>query len=60
MFYNAGLQRALTNNLTLAINYVGNQSHHLINSTNTGPDGTRLLVESAQPDLSRWTRRMQD
>ena len=36
MFYNVGMQRALTNNLTLGINYVGNQSHHLINSTNTG------------------------
>ncbi len=30
------MQRALTNNLTLGINYVGNQSHHLINSTNAG------------------------
>ena len=36
MFYNVGMQRALTNNLVLSINYVGNQSHHLINSTNTG------------------------
>lgn len=35
-FYNAGIQRAITNDLTLSINYVGNQSHHLINSTNTG------------------------
>lgn len=36
MFYNVGMQRALTNNLTLGINYVGNQSHHLVNSTNSG------------------------
>ncbi len=35
-FYNAGFQQALTSNLTLALNYVGNQSHHLENSTNTG------------------------
>ncbi|ADW67939.1 TonB-dependent receptor [Granulicella tundricola] len=33
MFYNAGVQRSLTNDMTLAINYVGNQSHHLYNST---------------------------
>jgi hypothetical protein len=41
MFYNAGVERALTNNMTLAINYVGNQSHHLINSTNTGTGTAR-------------------
>lgn len=41
MFYNAGFQRALTNNMTMAINYVGNQSHHLINSTNTGTGTAR-------------------
>jgi hypothetical protein len=41
MFYNVGMQRALTNNLTLGINYVGNQSHHLINSTNTGVTAAR-------------------
>jgi hypothetical protein len=41
MFYNAGLERAITNNMTLAINYVGNQSHHLINSTNTGTGTAR-------------------
>ncbi len=41
VLYNAGLERALTNNLTLAINYVGNESHHLINSTNTGTGTAR-------------------
>ena len=35
-FYNFGVQRAVTSNLTLAVNYVGNQSHHLINSTSSG------------------------
>ena len=35
-FFNFGMQRALTNALTLAINYVGNQSHHLYNSTSGG------------------------
>ncbi|MEG9435167.1 TonB-dependent receptor [Edaphobacter sp. HDX4] len=41
MFYNVGMQRALTNNMTLGINYVGNQSHHLINSTNAGTGSAR-------------------
>lgn len=41
MFYNAGLERAITNNMTLAINYVGNESHHLINSTNSGTGTAR-------------------
>ncbi|HEX4155147.1 MAG TPA: carboxypeptidase regulatory-like domain-containing protein [Acidobacteriaceae bacterium] len=41
MFYNAGMEHAFTNNLTFAINYVGNQSHHLINSTNTGTGTAR-------------------
>lgn len=40
-FYNLGVQRAVTSNLTLAINYVGNQSHHLINSTNGGTGAAR-------------------
>lgn len=30
-FYNAGIEHALTNALTLSINYVGSQSHHFIN-----------------------------
>lgn len=41
MFYNAGMERAITSNMTLAINYVGNQSHHLINSTNSGTGTAR-------------------
>lgn len=32
-FYNLGIQHAITKDMVLAINYVGNQSHHLINST---------------------------
>jgi len=35
-FYNLGVQQAMTNSLTLSINYVGNQSHHLYNSTAGG------------------------
>lgn len=40
-FYNVGMQHALTNNLMMGINYVGNQSHHLINSTNAGTGNAR-------------------
>ena len=40
-FYNFGMQHSFTNNLTMAINYVGNQSHHLINSTNSGTGSAR-------------------
>lgn len=40
-FYNAGIQRAITQNLTISVNYVGNQSHFLINSTNSGNGGAR-------------------
>ena len=35
-FWNAGIQRAVTKDMTIAVNYVGNESHFLINSTNTG------------------------
>ena len=35
-FYNVGIEQAFTHNLTLAVNYVGNQSHHLVNSTSSG------------------------
>jgi hypothetical protein len=35
-FYNAGIQRAITKDMTVSINYVGDQSHFLINSTSTG------------------------
>jgi hypothetical protein len=40
-FYNAGMEEAITKDITMAINYVGNQSHHLENSTNTGVAGAR-------------------
>ena len=32
LFFNAGIQRALTKDMTIAVNYVGNQSHFIINS----------------------------
>lgn len=41
IFYNAGIQRSITKDMTIAVNYVGNSSHFLINSTNTGTGGAR-------------------
>ena len=32
-FFNVGIEQAFTNTLTMSLNYVGNQSHHLYNST---------------------------
>ena len=40
-FWNAGIQRAVTKDMTIAVNYVGNESHFLINSTNTGTGTAR-------------------
>ncbi|HZP05567.1 MAG TPA: TonB-dependent receptor [Terracidiphilus sp.] len=39
--FNFGIERGITQDLTLAINYVGNESHFLINSTNTGTGNAR-------------------
>jgi hypothetical protein len=39
--YNFGVERGITANMTLAVNYVGNESHFLINSTNTGTGNAR-------------------
>lgn len=36
LFFNFGMQHSFTNDLTFALNYVGNQSHHLYNSTAGG------------------------
>lgn len=36
--FNFGVERAITNNMTLAINYVGNESHFIVNSGNV-PSG---------------------
>jgi hypothetical protein len=36
VLFNFGFERALTQNMTLAVNYVGNESHFIINSGTTG------------------------
>ena len=39
--YNFGLERSLTKDLTISLNYVGNQSHFILNSTNSGTGTAR-------------------
>lgn len=39
--YNFGLERTLTKDLTISLNYVGNQSHFILNSTSTGTGTAR-------------------
>ena len=48
-FYNAGFQRAFTNAMTVSINYVGNQSHHLINSTSSGANARGYWSNQLDP-----------
>ncbi len=39
--YNVGLERSLTKDLTIAVNYVGNESHFILNATSTGTGTAR-------------------
>ncbi len=39
--FNFGIERAITPDMTLAVNYVGNESHFIIDSTNTGTGNAR-------------------
>lgn len=39
--FNFGVERGITQDMTLAVNYVGNESHFIINSTNTGTGNAR-------------------
>jgi hypothetical protein len=48
-FYNAGIERAITKNMTLAINYVGDQSHFIINSTSSGANARGYWVNQLDP-----------
>jgi hypothetical protein len=48
-FYNAGIQRAITKDMTLAVNYVGNQSHFLINSTSGGANARGYWANQLDP-----------
>lgn len=39
--YNVGIERSVTKDLTISVNYVGNQSHFILNSTSTGTGTAR-------------------
>ncbi|QEE30889.1 TonB-dependent receptor [Terriglobus albidus] len=48
-FYNVGIQHSLTKDMVLAINYVGNQSHHLINSTSNAANARGYWSNQLNP-----------
>jgi hypothetical protein len=48
-FYNVGIERAITKDLTLAVNYVGDQSHFIINSTSSGANARGYWVNQLNP-----------
>ena len=47
--YNAGIERAITPNMTLALNYVGNESHFIINSGTTGSNARGYWAGQLDP-----------
>jgi hypothetical protein len=48
-FYNLGFERAITPSLTIAVNYVGNESHHLVNSTSGGANPRGYWTNQLNP-----------
>jgi hypothetical protein len=48
-FYNVGIERGITKDMTLAINYVGDQSHFLINSTSSGANARGYWANQLDP-----------
>ena len=48
-FYNFGFERAITPDMTLGVNYVGNQSHFLINSTTSGSNPRGYWTNQLNP-----------
>ena len=48
-FYNAGIQRAVTKDMTIAVNYVGNESHFIVNSGTTGGNPRGLWSNQLNP-----------
>jgi hypothetical protein len=47
--FNAGIERAITPNMTLAVNYVGNESHFIINSGTTGANARGYWSNQLDP-----------
>jgi len=48
-FYNVGLERGITRDMTIQVNYVGNQSHFLVNSTSSGANARGYWVNQLNP-----------
>jgi len=48
-FYNIGIERELTQNMTLAVNFVGNESHFIINSGSTGGNARGQWTNELNP-----------
>jgi hypothetical protein len=49
VLYNFGFERGLTQDLTLAVNYVGNESHFIINSGSTGSNARGYWSNQLDP-----------
>ena len=49
VMWNAGFERAITPDLTLGINYVGNESHFIINSGTNGANARGYWVNQLDP-----------
>lgn len=47
--YNFGFERAITPSMTLGLNYVGNESHFIINSGTTGGNGRGYWTNELNP-----------
>ncbi len=47
--FNFGVERAITSNMTAALNYVGNQSHFIINSGTTGSNARGYWTNEINP-----------
>jgi hypothetical protein len=47
--YNFGIERGITPNMTLAINYVGNESHFIVNSGTTGSNARGYWTNQLNP-----------
>jgi hypothetical protein len=47
--FNAGFQRAITSNMTLSVDYMGNESHFIINSGTNGSNARGYWVNQLDP-----------
>ena len=49
--FNFGFERGLTQNMTLAVNYMGNESHFIINSGSTGGNARGQWTNEIEPGV---------